>query len=321
MRIARFQKRVDENRNYLGLVLSEKAGSRGYVLDLHTGAIEANIPVSSTDPILTDMISFLQDLDRSKQVVLSVQNWADTKIAKGDIACFIPETEVRWLPPVPTPTKIVGMGGNFLDHLKEANQDRILRGEPEIPLPSTPAAFLKAHTCLIGHNENIPYPRETKELDYEGEIGVVIGREAHNIDAKDAMQYVAGYVICNDISARDIQLTEMKSGTVMLSKNFPGFGPMGRELVFTDEIPDPQALDIVTYVNGQIRQKGNTKEMHFAWKQLISYWSKLRLVPGDIILSGTPSGVAMGRDEWYLRKGDLVEVEVPGLGRLSNRIV
>ncbi len=218
--------------------------------------------------------------------------------------------------PVPRPGKLIAMGLNFYDHA----------AENKVPPPEMPVGFLKAATSLTGHGAAVPYPRSTKQLDYEIEMAIVIGKRGKDIPKEKAMDYVAGYTILNDLSARDIQAAEMKKRLVLLSKSLDGLGPMGPWLVTKDEIPDPDNLAMELYVNDETdpRQKSNTNQMVFKVADLVAYWSQMTLEPGDIISSGTPGGVGIFRqppEKWLLKPGDVVEARIEKLGVLRNQIV
>jgi acylpyruvate hydrolase len=209
------------------------------------------------------------------------------------------------------------MGLNFYDHAQEN----------KVPVPEFPVAFLKAITALVGPEEPVPYPRSTKELDYEIELAIVIGKRGKDIPKEKAFEYVGGYTILNDLSARDIQHKEMQKRLLLLGKGLDGLAPMGPYLVTPDEIGDPHSLSMELKVNEepQPRQKSTTGQMVFKIPDLIAYWSQMTLEPGDIITSGTPGGVAFVRrpdpQAWFLKPGDVVEARIEGLGALRNRIV
>ena len=224
--------------------------------------------------------------------------------------------DITLMAPVPRPGKIIAMGLNFYDHA----------AENKVPPPEMPVGFLKAASSVTGPRAEVPYPRSTKQLDYEIEMAIVIGKKGKDIPKEQAMDYVAGYTILNDLSARDIQSAEMKKRLVLLSKSLDGLGPMGPWLVTKDEIPDPDNLAMELYVNNEPepRQKSNTNQMVFKVADLVAYWSQMTLEPGDIISSGTPGGVAIFRqppEKWLLKPGDVVEARIEKLGTLRNRIV
>jgi 2-keto-4-pentenoate hydratase/2-oxohepta-3-ene-1,7-dioic acid hydratase in catechol pathway len=219
------------------------------------------------------------------------------------------------LPPVTRPSKIICMGGNFSDHLAEGKSST----------PPFPISFLKAPTSLVGHRAPVIYPRTVKLLDYEVELATIIGKKCKNVAKEDALQYVAGFSIFNDISARDIQLAEMKRGFCNLGKNFDTFGPIGPFLVTPDQSGNPDNLGMELRVNGQTRQQASTKKMVFKVRELVEFFSSMTLEPGDIITSGTPSGVAIYRkpdkESYLLRPGDSIEAKIENLGRLQNMVV
>jgi len=225
-------------------------------------------------------------------------------------------SEIHLMAPVPRPGKIICPARNFLDHLEE--QREYYSGS------ETPLAFIKVSTAVIGPDQTIVHPKVVKQLDYEVELAVVIGKRAKNISREDAYEYVAGYTVFNDISARDVQFAEMKHGLINLGKNFDTFAPMGPCLVLKDQLDDPHDLDMELRVNGEIRQRSNTRNMIFKIPDLVHYFSRMTLEPGDIITSGTPSGVAIFRkpnpERWFLKPGDLVEAEIENIGVLRNKI-
>jgi 2-keto-4-pentenoate hydratase/2-oxohepta-3-ene-1,7-dioic acid hydratase in catechol pathway len=216
---------------------------------------------------------------------------------------------VEFLPPVPRPGKIVATGSNFAAHAAEMG----------IAVPSDgPSGFLKAPSTLVGHNGAIVYPEFSGGLDYELELGIVIGRRTKRVGRDAALQHVAGYTVFNDLSARDLT----RRGNLMLGKNFDTAGAMGPYLVTADEIREPQGLTLELRVNGELRQQGNTAQMQYDVAALIAHWSQMTLLPGDVLTSGTPAGVAAGRpdDEWYLRPGDVIEASIARVGTLRNTV-
>ncbi len=237
------------------------------------------------------------------------------KTPEGEDLAY-PLAGVTLLAPVPRPGKIIAMGLNFYDHA----------AENKVPPPKTPVGFLKAATAVTGPGADVPYPRSTKKLDYELEMAIVIGKKGKDIPKEKAREYIAGYTILNDLSARDIQSAEMKKRLVLLSKSLDGLGPMGPWLATRDEVPDPDNLAMELYVNDepQPRQKSNTNQMVFKVADLVAYWSQMTLEPGDIISSGTPGGVGIFRkppEKWLLKRGDVVEARIEKLGVLRNQIV
>jgi 2-keto-4-pentenoate hydratase/2-oxohepta-3-ene-1,7-dioic acid hydratase in catechol pathway len=223
-----------------------------------------------------------------------------------------PAESVKHRAPVCDPRKIICLGLNYRDHAAESG----------VPIPKDPVLFSKYPTALIGHREAIVLPPVSREVDYEAELVVVIGRRGRNIAVAAGMDYVAGYSIGHDVSARDWQLK--KDGKQwMAGKTFDTFAPMGPVLVTADEIPDPHMLPIRLRLNGEVMQNSNTREMIFPVGFVVSYLSQIfTLEPGDLIFTGTPPGVGMARTPpVYLKAGDVAEVEIDGLGVLRNPVV
>lgn len=215
---------------------------------------------------------------------------------------------VKVLAPILNPRKIVAIGLNYMDHCREADK------EP----PPAPIIFAKFATAIIGPDEAIRWdPALTSQVDFEAELAVIIGRTARRVSQADALSYVAGYTICNDVSARDLQFSDQQ---YIRGKSLDTFCPLGPYLVSRDEIPDPNHLAIRTMVNGQIMQDSSTSEMIFNIPFLIEYISRaFTLLPGDVIVTGTPDGVGVFRSpQVFLKEGDRVTIEIEGLGQLSN---
>ncbi len=221
---------------------------------------------------------------------------------------FVELDEVRLLAPVPRPGKIVAIGLNYMDHCREQNV------EP----PDKPVIFCKFATSLNHPGGAICWSRElTQKVDSEAELAVVMGRTARRVAQSEALDHVFGYTCGNDVSARDLQFSD---GQWVRGKSLDTFCPLGPALVTTDEIRDPQQLEISGRLNGEYLQRSNTKEMIFGVAELVAHCSQaFTLHPGDVILTGTPHGVGIFRDPPRLLKdGDVVEVEIEGIGRLTN---
>lgn len=223
--------------------------------------------------------------------------------------------EVVLLAPIPTPVRnVMCVGWNYFDHFQE-------RIRQDIELPKRPTFFTKATTSVIGPGENIRLdPAFTQQLDYEGELAVVLGKGGKNIAEAQASEHIFGYVVANDITARDVQ--QQHGGQWFTGKSMDGSCPMGPYLVTADEVQDPQRLDIKCSVNGVVKQHSNTRYMMFSIARLIAELSRaITLLPGDIILTGTPEGIGSKRNPpEFLRPGDIIEVEVEGIGVLVNGI-
>ncbi|MFK3936909.1 fumarylacetoacetate hydrolase family protein [Alkalihalobacillus sp. NPDC078783] len=231
----------------------------------------------------------------------------------NDITPFqVNEEQISYAPVVTSPEKIVCVGLNYRRHADETGS----------PYPDVPILFNKFNNTLAGHKQSITIPKVTKELDYEVELAIVIGKTAKNVTEDDALNYVFGYTIANDLSARDLQ---MKTPQWLLGKTCDGFNPVGPFLVTADEIDDPQDLTLETRVNGEQRQHSHTSDMIFSCKEIISYISRhFTLKPGDLILTGTPEGVVLGlpkEKRVYLKTGDTVSVSIEKIGTLTNTFI
>jgi len=217
---------------------------------------------------------------------------------------------VRLLAPIARPPKFLAAGLNYLDHIIECGLER----------PSSLVAFNKQSTCVIGPFDAVHAPRASTMLDYEGELGVVIGRRCRHVPADRAHEVVAGYVVVNDVSARDWQA---RTPTITLGKSFDTHGPTGPWLVTPDEVGDPHQLGIRTWVNTELVQDGNTADMVFnIWSQIETLSTVCTLEPGDIIATGTPAGVGLARNPpRFLKPGDVVRVEIDRIGAIQNPVI
>ncbi|MBM7609297.1 2-keto-4-pentenoate hydratase/2-oxohepta-3-ene-1,7-dioic acid hydratase in catechol pathway [Lysinibacillus composti] len=222
---------------------------------------------------------------------------------------FIDEAEITYAPAIQKPGKIICAGANYLAHVAESN----------INVPEFPIYFPKYQSSLAAHNEAIVPPSISKQIDYEVELVAVIGKQAKNVSEEDALDYVFGYSVGNDLSARELQFRGLQW---MYGKAIDKFAPIGPYLVTADEITDPQDLNIKCWVNEDLRQSSNTKHMIFPIAEMISDLSKIMtLEPGDVLFTGTPEGVILGReDKVWLKAGDEIVCEVEGVGRLVNRL-
>ncbi|MEU2657289.1 fumarylacetoacetate hydrolase family protein [Streptomyces sp. NPDC007325] len=216
--------------------------------------------------------------------------------------------DVTLLSPLAAPQKIVCIGLNYADHIRETGLDA----------PTVPLAFVKTAHCLTGPYDTVEVPHGvTEQLDWEAELAIVIGRTARHVTPETAMDHVFGYTVANDLSARDAQFAD---GQWFRGKNFDDFCPLGPWIVTADDIADPHALAISARVNGETVQDSSTKEMIFGVGEVIAYLSRfMTLHPGDVIATGTPHGVGMGRTpQLWLADGDVVEAEVEGIGVLRT---
>ncbi|MBN1370466.1 MAG: fumarylacetoacetate hydrolase family protein [Anaerolineaceae bacterium] len=239
------------------------------------------------------------------------QRWeaAQADLSEGRLPFFSAES-ARLLAPLPNPGKVVGIGLNYMDHCREQ----------KVAVPDRPIVFTKFNTAIIGPEEVITWSRSvTNQVDFEVELGVVIGQSARCVPLEKALQYVFGYTVVNDVSARDLQFSDRQW---VRAKSLDTFCPIGPVIVTADEIPDPQALRLACRLNGQTMQDSTTAEMIFGVAELISRLShSFTLLPGDIIATGTPDGVGMFRKpQVFMQDGDVVETEVEGIGVLRNLV-
>jgi acylpyruvate hydrolase len=249
---------------------------------------------------LGDAYSYLAELAGS----------APDAIGLGGEPLFIPLSDCRLYAPV-RPLKLIAIGRNYPGYTRNPGKER----------GSVPAAFMKALSAITGPGRDIVKPRGCGELDYETELAVVIGKKCKHVSEDEAYSVVAGYTILNDVTARDVGRREREGGHLFLAKTFDTFAPMGPWMVTREAIPDPMHLRILTRVNGEVRQDGNTNQMLYPIAKLISYMSQLTLMPGDIIATGSPGGGGLANPDWLLRPGDVIECEIEGIGVLRNAVV
>ncbi len=249
-----------------------------------------------------DLSGVLSDITADTLLPASLQ-----KLAALDINSLpVVAQPGRIAPPYKGVGKFVAVGLNYADHAAEAG----------LPIPPEPVLFMKASSCIVGCNDPVVLPQGSVKGDWEVELGIVIGQTARYVKQEDAFKYVAGYCVINDVSEREYQL-ERVGGQWDKGKCCDTFGPVGPWLVTTDEVPDPQALDMWLEVNGQRCQDGSTRTMIFGVAHLVSYISRfMTLYPGDLITTGTPPGVGMGRKPVpvYLKPGDTMRLGIAGLG-------
>jgi 2-keto-4-pentenoate hydratase/2-oxohepta-3-ene-1,7-dioic acid hydratase in catechol pathway len=235
---------------------------------------------------------------------------AESQLRKASSAELLPLSSVHLLAPVPRPPKILCVGLNYRDHAVEAKME----------IPAVPAIFIKLSTAVVGPDEPIVVPAFITKPDYEAEFAVVIGKGGSRIPRDRWQEHVFGYTILNDVSARDVQLA---TSQWTMGKSLNSFAPIGPHIVTVDEIPDPHALDIRLSIGGETLQHSNTRELIFRVPELVEYISRLApLEPGDVISTGTPSGVGLGRtpNRW-LRAGDEIVIEIEKIGALRNPVI
>jgi 2-keto-4-pentenoate hydratase/2-oxohepta-3-ene-1,7-dioic acid hydratase in catechol pathway len=254
------------------------------------------------------------ELPRDMNEFLALGHAAIARIAeRAKEEAGTPVDAVRLLPPVPRPRKFLGLGGNYASHVAEAKKRGFDRSSHQ-------TWFNKQVTCVAGPFDDVHLPRVSASLDYEGELAVVIGARCRHVSVADAPSVIAGYTICNDVSVREWQL---RAPTMMLGKSFDTHGPIGPWIVTPDEVGDPHALRLRTWVNEELRQDASTKEMIFdCYEMIAELTTAFTLEPGDILATGTPAGVGgLMVPPRYLRAGDVVRIAIERIGELRNRVV
>ncbi|MCD6263310.1 fumarylacetoacetate hydrolase family protein [Candidatus Bathyarchaeota archaeon] len=298
----------------------------GEVLDLNR-AFERHLGDSFKDiegPFNLDMLSLLDLGSRGLEEARKALSGAEAlkrggeaqRLYEEEVLLKLEEVEVK--APIPRPRKnIVCLGLNYVEHVEEA---RKRRGGSDLSLPEVPVFFTKAPTSVIGPYDDVIYPRATSQLDYEVELALVLGRRGKYISRGEAYDYIAGYMVFNDVTARDLQRRHRQW---FRGKSLDTFSPMGPYIVTSDEIADPMNLEMGLKVNGETRQRSNTGNMIFKPPEILEVLSAgMTLEPGDVIATGTPSGVGMARGpEGLLKPGDVVEAWIEGIGALRNRVV
>jgi len=265
----------------------------GDIFDI--SAIDSSIPNS----LVTFLAAGNGAVEKAKRIV-----------AEGK--SVVPLDDVRFLAPINRPDKVACVGLNYTGHCEEQN----------IPHPKEPMFFSKFSSCITGPYDNVELPTISNRVDWEVELAIVIGKTAKAIRPDQAEKYIFGYTIAQDISARDWQ-KERNNGQFLLGKSMDTFCPIGPAVVTRETINDVNNLDIKSWVNGKLKQNGNTSEMIFKTDFLVSYLSQIvTLYPGDLILTGTPSGVGVHRNPpEFLKPGDVLESEIAGIGKMKNAIV
>ena len=231
------------------------------------------------------------------------------------------EATVTYSPPITDADKFLCVGKNYRAHLAELQRTNLIR-----EIPQEPTSFIKLNTCLAGHRAQVVKPDGVVRLDYEPELVFVVGRRALGVKKADAMDYVAGVTILNDLTCRDLQQREVASGSrFWTAKNIPGFGPLGPEIITLDEIPDPYNLWMVCTVNGEERMRVNTADQIWKFGDILEHFSRfIPIEAGDMFSTGAPGGVAVGKAnaaDLFLKPGDVVECSIEGFATLSTTIV
>ncbi len=257
------------------------------------------------------LLECIEQGDAGLAAVRSAVVSAEAALARGAAVPAVQALDAVTLEVPFRPGKIMAVGRNYADHVAEGAGAAYTRV----------AGFIKLTNGLVAHDTVVTKPGWTEQWDYENELAVVIGRHCVEVPPERAYDMVFGYTILNDLSARDVQMAERKEGNICIGKNFPTAAPMGPWVVTKDEIPDPHALRIVTRVNGQVRQDSTTDKMIYPIPAQIAWYSRAGFEPGDVISTGTPSGVGLGYKgpgTWYLQHGDRIECEVEKIGVLVN---
>jgi len=274
-------------------------------------------------PFLLDMLSLLELGEDGLREARKAEKEAGRLLEEGeegglyreDVLCKLSDLELA--APVPRPRKnIVCLGLNYADHVAEGSR---ARGEPPRPLPEFPVFFTKPPTAVVGPYDDIVYPRASEKLDYEVELAFVVGKRGKYISKRDAYDHIAGYAVFNDISARDLQRRHRQW---FKGKSCDTFAPMGPYLVTVDEVGDPMDLDMWLKVSGETRQSSNTGNMIFSIREILSVLSEgITMEVGDIVATGTPSGVGTAHPSGLLKVDDVVEAWIEGIGSIRNRVV
>jgi acylpyruvate hydrolase len=292
---------IDVNRAYAALL-----AQRG---DPRAGAMaDALVPA--------DMVGILAAGERALAAIREAEGYVREGLGSGEQAeglkrdgVVFTHSEVVLKAPIPRPGKLILLGLNYRDHAEETGQK----------IPEVPTLFAKYNNSVVGPGATILIPRATEQIDYEAEFAFVIGRSGHHIPRERALDYVAGYTIINDVSARDYQFV---TSQWMVGKTFDTHCPMGPALVLKDEIPDPHTLDLSLSIAGEVLQRSNTHQLIFKIPETVEYLSQvMTLEPGDVMSTGTPAGVGFTRKPpRWLRPGETVRIEIAGLGVLENPV-
>ncbi|WP_301172119.1 fumarylacetoacetate hydrolase family protein [Brevibacillus nitrificans] len=257
----------------------------------------------------SEMIGFLQGGQESLALAKEAVAFAKEKGAASDKRLVYPLSDVKLEAPVKNPGKMICVGHNYREHILEMKRE----------IPEYPVVFAKFSNTVIGPQDDIPFYPISEQLDYEAEFAFVIGKPARNVSQTEALDYVAGYTIVNDVTYRDIQRRTIQW---LQGKTVEGTAPMGPWMVSADELGNPAGLEVVLKVNGEVRQRSNTENLVFSVPFLVEYLSGLMtLEPGDVILTGTPGGVGDAmKPAIYLKDGDVVKIEIDRIGSLENKV-
>src|SRR6185369_6448386 len=290
----------------MGIILNAGDRDTGYRLDCEKLFDPADRPTNPLHWFDMDGQWYQKARATAEALVRDEQQLA----AANEKGWLVPSSDAYWFAPVPRPGKFICIGLNYRDHALES----------KMAIPETPVVFSKFPTAVIAPGEAVVLPRTSKQVDYEAELAVVIGRRAKNVSADRAYDYVLGYTSFNDVTARDFQFA---AGQWQRGKSCDTFAPMGQTIVTTDVITDPHKLAIKLTLNGEIMQNSNTDQLIFGVPQLIEFISQsITLEPGDVIATGTPAGVGFARKPpVFLKPGDEMQVLIDGIGGLGNPVV
>ena len=310
MRIARYKSATGAER--LGIVCS--LSGREMLVNVTMAAAARGVP-HAPDSVMGLIEGGEVAMDATRELLM----WA---AHRQDPTWIDDPAYVQWLTPVP-PKSMISAGRNFGRHKMESLKANSASGSK---LHSDfPTGFIKLGRTLVPHKSQVKRPSDVLDFDYEVEIVLVLGKAIEAQSTADTAGAIFGYTIFNDLSAREWQISEMHNGMIMLGKNFPGFGPIGPYILTADEVPDPNSLVLWLKVNGELRQHSDCRDLIFDFEALVAFWSRVGLVPGDMISTGTPEGVALHHKPdpraWYLKPGDRVEAGVDGIGVLETFIV
>ncbi len=294
------------------LLSFKKNGSNVLGVKTEQGVVDVQQALTEQPASANVPTTVMEVIEGGPSVRSSLEQYISGLKYSGSPSFLVDESTIAWEPCVTSPNKIICVGLNYRKHAEETNS----------PIPEYPILFNKFNNTLTGHLHDVAVPAVTKKLDYECELVIVIGKKAKYVSKEDALDHVFGYCCVNDLSARDLQL---RTQQWLLGKTCDDFSPLGPYLVTADEVGDPNQLALKTIVNGEVRQNSNTSDMIFHCDEVVSYISQhMTLVPGDIILTGTPEGVVMGyppEKQVYLQPGDEVTIEIEKLGSLTNRFI
>lgn len=306
MKLVTLQKDKEKS---IGLIKNEQVFDLTAINELYGEANQDRLYVPA---FLTDMKAFIEQSDEALSYTTELVNFYENIGQKGesgyqDVAIPLEKAEI--LAPLSQPEKIICVGLNYYDHCRETGM------EP----PTSPVIFSKYANAIIGDKDSIELPVNSNEVDFEAELAVVIGKEAKQISEEEANDYIFGYTILNDISARDLQFAD---GQWIRGKTADTFAPIGPGIVTREEIKDPHQLDISLTLNGEVMQDSNTSNLIFTIPYIVSFLSQsMTLKPGDIIATGTPPGVGMGREpKVWLKNGDQLSITIEKIGTLSNPV-